>query len=141
MLPLTRTHSLPSSKLGWSREEHHQELHHGHLLREDQQRLVVVVPLVHLVVELTHKTNLRALVPASQVEIYPSIILRKDISTRSTKGSRRKRSKEDPVARSIMLSELESIRRDRWALTRAEGYNMSRGEEYRTCVTHAMTRL
>jgi hypothetical protein len=62
---------------------------------------------------------------------------------RSTKGSRRKQSKDGPVARSIMLSELGSIRRDRW-VSRAEGYRwrgMSRGEEYRTCVTLAMTRL
>jgi hypothetical protein len=48
MLPLTRTLSLQSSKLGWSREEH-RELHHGHLLRGDQQRPVVAVPLVYLV--------------------------------------------------------------------------------------------
>lgn len=95
MLPLTRIHSLPSSKQVWNRQGQHVIN-----LTEGLQRQRKVQGVVVLVARRI-SPKVVVLVQAFQVETFQNIILRRDILMRNIKdNSRRKRNKEGPVVKS-----------------------------------------
>ena len=68
---------------------------------------------------MDHKKNLRVLVQVSQVEIYLSIILRRDTSMRSTRDSSKKRQNEIAQHnRSKVQVDRQENSRDKWYQTR-----------------------